>query len=212
MNRRLLPIAIAAAAAAAGCTVTAPSVAFTAVCAMPDAATCAFAATCGAQYIGPTILDVSVTSPPQLFLGVEAHNQAADNSDPDTGRVNTHDAYVQELDISYAGGALAIPSVTVRMQQGVPANGTAVLGIVPIPAGAGLTSASLGAGTSTQVIAKVTGKGIFGDGSSFETPVFEVPITICNGCLGAFPPCADPAQTLFVCPQDGQRPVSVACQ
>src|SRR5512143_3859921 len=104
MNRRLLPIAIAA-AAAAGCTVTAPSVAFTAVCAMPDAGTCAFAATCGAQYIGETVMDVSVTS--QLFLGVEAHNQAADNSDPDSGRINTHDAYVQELDISYAGGALA---------------------------------------------------------------------------------------------------------
>lgn len=210
MNRRL-PIAVALAAAAAGCTVTAPTVAFSAICSMPsDAAACAFADTCAAQILFPAEIDLSITS--VLFLGVEAHNQAPDNSDPDSGRVNTHDAYVQEIDISYAGGALAIPSVTARMQQRIPANGTAVLGIQPIPAGAGLTGASLGFGTSTQVIAKVKGKGIFGDGSSFETPEFEVPISICNGCLGAIPPCADPAQTLFVCPQDGQRPISVKCQ
>ncbi len=209
MNRRLLPIAIAA-AAAAGCTVTAPTVSFSAICSMPDATTCAFGGTCDAQILLPAEIDLSITN--ELFLGIEAHNQALDNSDPNTGRVNTHDAYVQEIDISYAGGALAIPSVTARMQQRVPANGTAVLGIVPIPAGAGLTAASLGAGTSTQVIATVTGKGIFADGSSFETPEFEIPIIVCNGCLGAIPPCADPTQTLLVCPQDGQQPVSFTCK
>lgn len=208
MNRRLLPIAIAA--AAAGCTVTAPTVSFSAICSMPDAATCTFGDTCNAQILFPAEIDLSVTS--QLFLGMEAHNQARDNSDPASGRINTRDAYVQEIQITYAGGALAIPSVSVRMQQRIPANGTAVLGILPIPASAGLTAASLGAGTSTQVIATVKGKGIFGDGSSFETPDFDVPVSICNGCLGPLPPCADPAQTLFVCPQDGQRPVTFACQ
>ena len=209
MNRRLLPIAIAA-AAAAGCTVTAPTVAFSAICSMPDAATCAFGGTCDAQILSPAAIDLSITN--ELFLGVEAHNQALDNSDKASGRINTHDAYVQEIDISYAGGALAIPSTSARMQQRIPANGTAVLGILPIPAGAGLTGGSLGFGTTTQVIATMKGKGIFGDGSSFETPEFEIPITICNGCLGAIPPCADPVQTLFVCPQDGQRPLTFTCK
>jgi hypothetical protein len=209
MNRRLLPIAIAA-AAAAGCTVTAPTVSFSAICSMPDAATCTFGDKCDAQILFPAEIDLSITN--QLFLGMEAHNQARDNSDPSSGRINTRDAYVQEIDVSYAGGALAIPSVASRMQQRVPANGTAVLGILPIPASAGLGPGSLGAGTSTQVIATVKGKGIFGDGSSFETPEFDVPITICNGCLGATPPCADPTQTLYVCPQDGQQPATVACK
>jgi hypothetical protein len=208
MNRRLLSIAIAA----AGCTVTPPSVAFTTICSMPDAATCSFGDTCGAQILFPPVIDLLYTN--ELFLGIEAHNQAQDNSDPASGRINTHDAYVQEVDISYAGGALLIPSTATRMQQRVPANGTAVLGMLAIPASAGLTGASLGLGNSTQVIATVKGKGIYGDGSSFETPEFDILITICNNCLVGIVPtgCADPAQTPSWCPQAGQEPFSFKCQ
>jgi hypothetical protein len=209
MDRRLLPLAVALAAAAGSCSVTAPTVAFSAICAPPDATSCTFSATCDAQYIGPVTMDVGVTN--QLWLTVEVHNQAADNSDPKVGRPNTQDAYVQEIEVSYAG-AVAIPATSTRVQQTVPANGTAVISIFPIPASAGLTAASVGAGTSAVVVAKVKGKGIFGDGTSFETPVYEVPVTVCNGCVGS-PGCVDPTQSVTaICPPNpGQLPLSLTC-
>lgn len=210
MDRRLLPLLVAL-AAAGSCAVKAPTVAFTTICAPPDGGSCTFAATCDAQYIGPSVMDVAVTN--QLWLTVEVHNQAADNSDKTIGRANTQDAYLQEIDVSYSG-AVAIPATATRMQQRVPANGTAVVSIFPIPVSAGVAAATLGGAAAADVVAKVKGKGIFGDDTSFETPVYEVPITICNGCLGPTT-CADPTQTVVaLCPpNDGQRPTGApACQ
>ena len=210
MDRRLLPIAVALAAAAGSCSVTAPSVAFSAVCAPPDATSCTFSATCDAQYIGRVTMDVAVTN--QLWLAVEVHNQAADNSDPAMGRPNTQDAFMQEIDVSYQG-SVAIPDTKSLVQQRVPANGTAVISIFPIPTDAGITTASVGAGGGFVILAKVKGRGVFGDGSSFQTPVYEIPFLMCNGCLGATPPCADPTQSLALCPpNDGQTPLTAACQ
>jgi hypothetical protein len=77
-----------------------------------------------------------------------------------------------------------------------------------------VAAATLGGATSVDILAKVKGKGIFGDGTSFETPVYEVPVTICNGCLGPVT-CSDPTQTVVgLCPpNDGQRPTGApACQ
>jgi hypothetical protein len=209
MDRRLLPISVALFAAAGSCSVTAPSVAFSAICAPPETS-CTFSATCDAQYIGPATMDVAVTN--QLWLTVEVHNQAADNSDPTVGRPNTQDAYLQEIEVSYSG-PLAIPGTATLVQQRVPANGTAVISIFPIPASAGLTAASVGAGTSAVVVAKVKGKGVFGDGTSFETPEYKVPVTVCNGCVGS-PGCADPTKSVTaICPPNpGQLPLSVTCQ
>jgi hypothetical protein len=214
MDRRLLLLAVALAAAATSCSVKAPSVAFSAICAPPDAGNCTFASTCDAQSIGPPTMDVAHTS--QLWLTVEVHNQAVDNTDETIGRVNTQDAYLQEVDVSYSG-ALAIPASASRMQEMVPAGGTAVLSVFAIPTSAGLTGASVGAGSTVGVIAKVKGKGIFGDGTSFETPDFEVPVDVCNGCIGQ-PVCAA-GTTLVVCPPSdrspvevGQSPQSAACQ
>jgi hypothetical protein len=211
MDRRLLLLAVALAAAASSCTVKAPTVAFTTICAPPDGGSCTFSDTCDAQYIGPSVMDVSVTS--QLWLAVEVHNQAVDNTDETIGRGNTQDAYLQKIDVSYSG-AVAIPATSTPMQQRVPAGGTAVLSIFPVPASAGLTNTSVLAGSSAVVIAKVKGKGIFGDDTSFETPVYEIPVTICNGCLGPMT-CPDPTQTVVaLCPpNDGQLPTGApACQ
>jgi hypothetical protein len=205
MLRRLLPLAFLGAA----CSAKPPTVAFNQVCAPPDATNCTFSATCDAQYIGPPTVDLGVTN--LLWLTVEVHNQASDNTDEVIGRVNTQDAFLQEIDVSYSGGSLAIGDASTRVQQTVPANGTAVISIYPIPTSAGLGPGSLGAGTSTTVIAKVKGKGIFGDGSSFETPDWEVPVTLCNGCLGAIA-CAA-GQTLSLCPpNNGQAPLTFTCQ
>jgi hypothetical protein len=90
----------------------------------------------------------------------------------------------------------------------------AVLSVFAIPTSAGLTGASVAAGTTVGVIAKVKGKGIFGDDTSFETPVYEIPVTICNGCVGNIT-CPDPTQTVVaLCPpNDGQLPTGApACQ
>jgi hypothetical protein len=209
MLRRLLLIALAAGATT--CSVPGPSVAFSAICAPPDdAVKCSFAATCGAQILGNPAVDVAVTN--QLVLIVEVHNQALDNHDDALGRANGHDAYFQEIDVSYSGGALGIPDVKVRTQNVVPAAGTSTVYVNAIPAAAGLAPGSLPAGTRTTVIAKIKGKGVFGDGSSFETQEWEIPVILCNGCLG-IPTCSDPTQSVVgVCPQGGQVPASVTCQ
>lgn len=213
MLRRLLLLVLAA---VAGCSVKTPSVALSTICAPDDAVACTFSSTCSAQFLGLVSVDVAVTQ--TLLLFIEVHNQADNNADPAVGRINTHDAYLQQVDISYSGGALAIPGTVERMQSTVPAEGTAVVGIFPIPASAGLTAGSLGPGTSTTVLATIKVKGIFGDGTTFEAPDYEVPVEVCNGCHPTTV-CVDDTTTpptikapKGICPQDGQRPYIAACQ
>jgi len=207
MARRLL-LALAALAATSGCSTKAPVVSFNVVCAVPtDAASCSYSNTCDAQYIGEVALDVGAGGD-HILLPTEVHNQAADVSDNDTaiGRVNNHDAYLQQIDVEYSGG---VSPTTTRLQQWIPVNGSAVVSIIPIPRGTtGLPAPA--AGTSVTIMAKVKGKGIFGDGTSFETPDFELPIRICSGCTGALPVCTAPAVPI-ACPNAFQAPAKYGC-
>ena len=139
---------------------------------------------------------------------VQVRNQSADVSDNDTaaGRVNAHDAYLQQIDVTYTGG---ISPTSTRLQQWIPVNGSAVVAVYPIPRGAVGVPAPA-AGTSVTVIARVKGKGIFGDGTAFDTPDYELPIRICNGCTGGIPVCTAPAVPI-ACPNFYQAPAAYAC-
>lgn len=174
MDRRILLLALPL---ALGCTARAPTVSLTSICAPPDDA-CTFAATCTAQYIGPVKLDASRAN--QLFLAVEAANQVPSNDDPSSGRVVTTDAYVQEIRVEYAG-AVALPASVYRIAQTIPRNGTAVLAFPVMDVAPG----SLPAGVvSAMVIAKVSAKGVFGGGDGFESAELEIPVELCDDCLG----------------------------
>ncbi len=208
MDRRILLLALPLAVA---CTTKSPSVTLGAVCAPPvDATQCSFADTCEAQYIGTIGLDVSRAN--QLFLVVEAVNQAARNDDSTAGRVVTGTAYAQEVRVTYAG-PLAIPATTYRIAQTVPTNGTSVLAF-PVLDVAGGTTLPAGV-TSAVVVAKVTLKGVFGDGDSFESPEREIPIVVSDDCLGNA--CAGGALPTASCPSGvgtaraSQRPNSYEC-
>ncbi|MFT3914301.1 MAG: hypothetical protein QM704_09350 [Anaeromyxobacteraceae bacterium] len=190
---------LAGLALAAGCVDNKPFVELRGICAVPGADACTFADTCDAFTLSPLVFDNQGLID-QLSAYVEVRNQLLDNGD-DKIRVNTHDAFIEEISISYTG-PVAIPSATYRTTALVPSNGSSVVKLYVLPVGpaAAVNAAALPAGFS-DVIAKPTFKGKLGDGSSFETGNFEIPIRLCSGCLntGAAPSC--PAgQNLFTCP------------
>jgi len=202
--------------ALAGCTEdNNVSVQVFAICAPPES-DCSFSGECGAKTLDVLRLDVGVTSAYWAFI--EVHNQLLDNTDVSAGRGNTHDAYVEEYAIEYEvqGGAIALPSITDQVVSGpsiVPAEGTSVVSVFPIPPAIGQRLAmSVAAGAGVEVIAKVRLRGFYADQSRFETAEFPIPIVVCNGCVGA-PTCADATQVVVgVCPQPGQTPASVTCE
>jgi hypothetical protein len=201
MTRRLLPLALAL--SALSCGHRASTVQFVAICA--PKADCTFAAKCDLNYIGELRVDLS--SLPAVsrnyFLFVEVHNQAVVNSDAGAGRINTLDALLQELTIEYDGGGVA--GTTTLVQEEVPASGTSVVGLsVLTPDGVDTLAGNLGAAEAV-VVAKVKGKGVFTDGSSFETSEFKIPFRVCRNCTDV---CA--AALGVACPHIGQAPATCA--
>jgi len=189
------------------------------VCAPPDDATaCSFDAECDGVYLGEYVFDVASAS--RLTLFVEVANQMLDNANPELGRVNTHDAYVQQADVTYRG-ALALDPTTHLLQRMVPANGSSVVTLFPITEASAAQIGTLGlpAGASAEIVAEVRLRGKLGDESTeFDTAAYEIPIRVCNGCVPVFG-CVDPLQFLVTCPPDlvtlaplqGQHPLGRAC-
>lgn len=129
---------------------------------------CTFESTCGAQYIGPYLVDPANGL---LELFVQVNNQRADNADETTGNVNTATAYIREYEIEFLGGGLTTTAIPVAFT--VPASGTAVVWL-PVPFPTGMANA--------QVTARVKAKGVYGDEREFETAALEIPISVCTGC------------------------------
>lgn len=201
-------LAAALAATALACVGNNASVQLQAVCFPTD--DCTFASTCDAQFIGLATLDVSLSSTYVAF--VQVANQLQDNADAATGRTNTNDARIHEFRIEYDAPAGWMQDVTYRAgPYQVPAEGTAVIGLTPIPAAIGASlppvvpDQAVGTDPLVTVIAKVRARGEYDNGSTFETGVFEMPIRICDGCLASRSFCSDGTPTA-VCPSDGQSP------
>ncbi len=204
---------------ASACVDDKPVVQMRHVCAPPDDATsCSFDAECDGVYLGEYVFDVASAS--RLTLFVEVGNQMLDNANPELGRVNTHDAYVQQVDITYRG-ALALDPTAHLLQRLIPANGSSVVTLFPITEASAAQLGGLGlpAGASAEVVAEVRLSGKLADESTeFETAAYEIPIRVCNGCIPVFG-CVDPLQFLVTCPPDlvtlaplqGQLPLGLAC-
>lgn len=200
MKTRLAALALALAGAA--CTAdNNASVQVQRICAPPEDG-CTFSATCDLQYIGVVTMDTAVTD--QLWLFLQVNNQLPDDTDAQRGKLNTNDAFVEEYQVEYEG--LAAPATSGRLQSLVPAGGSAVVSVFPIPPAIGASIAVTG-----DVIAKLRLKGKYGDEESFETARLEIPIRICSGCVGA-PVCADGSPAALCPPNPGQLPLAATCE
>jgi hypothetical protein len=196
-NILLLTLALGA----ASCDIKAVPVQFARICAPTN--DCIFGGACDAQFIGDMRLDVAglPATDKNFTLYVEIQNQAPSSKDLANGQINTRNAYLQEIHIEYEG--VPLPSTTTFLQQSVPSAGSAVVGFQVVDAaGVSTLSGVVSASVSAQMLAKVTGKGVFGDGSSFETATYRIPFLACSGCVLN---CFSPPSSLS-CPHDGQYP------
>ena len=160
-----------------------------AICSPPDS--CTFGATCDKYAMDVPTLDVTTSATGVLLLAIEVHNQAANNADPTAGRVNTHDAFVQEYDVAWKDSAL--PPVKGRITQTVPAAGSTVVAVPIQP--------PLAPG---RFVAKLSLRGVFGDQSGFTTAPLEIAVAVCSGCLAA-----QTAACTKPCPPNiGQLPIA----
>jgi hypothetical protein len=177
-------------------------VALSAICSVTD--DCKFAAKCDTQYIGAVVFDRSVAK--QLWLPVQVNNALPNNADPSIGRLNTNDAHITSLEMTYERFALASASIAVSYT--IPAGGQATVGIYVVPPQADLLTAP---GAQVQSIARVVAKGYFEDGGSFETGEFLVPFTFCDACITYR--CAAGEVAVASCPPGslGTLPASYAC-
>lgn len=182
------------------------------ICSPPAAADCKFSAKCDAQPGSEQIVDLSLISADSMILPVEVHNQLANNADAN-GHVNTNDAMVQQVKVSYGVPGFGVRSITTNLSQTVPATGTAVLALNLLNAGAVADFATgLGGAGSVEAIFDVKLKGVLADNSQFETGTYRVPVVVCIGCLASAYTCdtAGAVPTKF-CIQEGQWPANWTC-
>lgn len=200
---RLRTFAAAALAALAACTAdNNTSVQWYGICYPPDDAACGFTGKCDKYFLGRAAIDTSVAS--EVVLFVEMHNQRPDNSDPSVGRLNTNDAYVENLDVTFTG-PIALPGGTVPIGPiTIPASGSQV---VPVILSTAFTSLADGAIATAHVVAK----GKYADESTFTTAVIDIPVQKCTACISYT--CPSTGQTVVgYCPGPGQIPAGVVCQ
>jgi len=205
MNTRALALAALLSGVSLGaCTSANESVgvALSAICSITE--DCTFAAECDTQYIGVIVFDRALAR--QLWLPVQVNNALPNNADPSIGRLNTNDAHITSIEVTYEGFALASASVPVAYT--VPANGQATVGLYVVPPQPVALPAPA---AQTQAIARVVAKGYFEDGGTFETGEFPVPFTFCSGCVTY--QCAAGSNPTPACPPAslGTLPASYTC-
>ncbi|MFL5444667.1 MAG: LEA type 2 family protein [Myxococcales bacterium] len=197
--------------ALAACADNNASVHLAAICAPPDdASACEFNATCEAQYIGFTQLDVALAN--KLWLLVQVDNQTPNNSKGDAFRTNTNDAFVQEYEIEYPGTGFPTARGPIPGSARVPAAGSAVISLPAVDEATTTRVANALPLVGSQIdgVAQVKLRGVYADTTSFVTGVFEIPIRACRGCLPVLG-CPTLGDVLVFCPQDGQTPASASC-
>ncbi len=201
----LLPLA-----ALAACADNKVSVEIQTICAPPDDADkCMFASTCEAQNIGHNTLDVSVSNSLWLFLQVA--NQLPNNENLGDNRLNSNDAWVNEYSVEFD---IALPESTgpILGSAWIPAEGSSVISVLPINETVASTLGGvIPGGAALDLVGHLRLRGVYGDTTEFETGVFDVPMRVCNGCVGPAPTCPTAGDVLAVCPKWGQSPASFKC-
>ncbi|HET6437355.1 MAG TPA: hypothetical protein VFG59_04795 [Anaeromyxobacter sp.] len=215
MSQRLAPLLFAL-AALAGCVAKqgeSPGVEIFQACYPPAPDTTTGACTfptgkCLTVPLGTYVLDVD-NAPGAMLVGVEVHNQLTDNTNTDTGGLNTHNAFVKAFTVSYSGDD--IPDTTGEIQSTVPSAGSTVLGVdlVSGPAFLSLYNQLHGTLNVAHLKADLTLTGNLGDQSSFKTAPRSFGIDVCAGCV--VPLTCDAGKTLFCCPWGGMWPAACAC-
>jgi hypothetical protein len=214
------PLALASLAALlAGCSAEFSGITIAGVCAPPvpqaDTLQCVYTATCDAFFAGTAVLDAAAGQLQGIDfrLPVEIDNTLPNNADTTSGRINTNDATIQSLEVSYPGTSL--PTWNVPATVTVRAAGTsgAVLRLIRVQDFAAL--APSGAGTR-QIDIAVRAHGVLGSQDAFTTAWFHVPVIVCNDCLPTSP-CPAGKSYAAACPSAPapgpvQTPTSVLCQ
>jgi hypothetical protein len=156
----------------------------------PDASgACLYPATCDATLTGTPMLDAE-TAKLDFRLPVEFRNLLTDNSSAANGRVNTNDAFVQSLEITYSGGGSAPPWNPSVTTVAIPTAGSAsaLLSLIPVTSFAALAPSSP-AGTA-HVVVNVRAHGVLASQDAFTTAWFQIPVDVCIGCLQQMLTCA----------------------
>jgi hypothetical protein len=198
-----------------GCAAEFNGVSIYAICAPPDPDTtngsCVYPATCDATFAGTPVLDVT-TAGLDFRMPVQINNALANNENAADGRINTNDAVITSFEMTYSGATLSPWSVDQSIT--VPAAGSSggLLRLIPVQYFTALAPAGT---ATTSLVVNVRGHGILTSQDSFTTAWFQVPVTVCSGCLAgavcptgsvlASCPSAAPGQT-----SPGQS-ASVAC-
>lgn len=203
MKLRSILAAGALALLASACADNNASVQWVAVCLPTD--DCSFSSTCDAQYIGELALDTSLSN--VLWLVVQYDNNRPSTENLDQGQLDTSDAYIQGYDVEFDAVGISVPASAWDVPSyWVPSAGSSVASVfVPVLAAA--------PAAGIYVTALVTTRGVYGDGSAFETDAIELPIFLCDGCLG-LPGCPPSTPTLVgTCPPTlGQAPLVPICE
>jgi hypothetical protein len=195
--------------ALAACVDNNASIEIATICAAPDDATeCAFSSSqCGQTWIGQTTLDISVSS--SLWIMLQVNNQLPNNESLDENRLNTNDAWVHGYVVEFDIG---LPDVeaTILGAAWVPAENSTVVSLEPIDETAAAALSIIPLGGGVDIVAHLRLRGVYGDTTEFETGEFDIPIRVCNGCMGV-PACATAGDVRFFCPKAGQLPASSEC-
>ncbi|MEI7704561.1 MAG: hypothetical protein WCK73_08160 [Deltaproteobacteria bacterium] len=215
MHRRsLAPVALLL--ALAGCSATEYSaVSLYAICAppAPDATTgaCLYPATCANTLVGSARLDAT-TAQLDFRLPIQLNNLLANNADTTTGRINTNDAFVTSLEMTYNGTPFSSWSVAQAITVPAAGNTVGLLPLIPVQ----YFPAIAPPGNSTlNILVNVRAHGVLASQTPFTTAWYQVPVQVCSGCLaGSF--CATGA-IMVSCPSalPGQtspgQTASIAC-
>jgi hypothetical protein len=190
MKTRLAPLLAALALGSAGCTENMGTVQIFEICSIPESA-CTFSGECEAGYGGEVVVDVAQQT--HLSLVLQVNNQRATTEGTDVADAYLRE-YVTEYDVLAATAAktpdtFTAPGTSGRVAVTIPSSGSTTVMVQPItaPFGAGLV-AQLVKSTPTapsyvDLLARLRLKGVYAEGSSFETAEFEIPVRVCNGCL-----------------------------
>lgn len=182
MKTRTLAATIAALGLSA-CSAEFSPIAIQSICAppAPDSASggCLYPATCDAAFAGNAVLDVT-TAQFDFRLPFQINNALTDNSSELGRRINTNDAFITSFEMTYPGSGLE--PWTVAQSVTVPTAGSAgtVLRLIPFAYFASLVPS--GASTVSLNVS-VRARGNLASQDSFTTAWFQVPVTICAGCL-----------------------------
>ncbi len=201
-TRLAIPLAAALGllAGAGGCTTeNRASIQTQAIC-IPNA-TCAFGATCDANYIGYPTLDLTVNATGTLWLFLQVRNQMPANGDPGLGRVNTNDAHIDETRVEYEGAMAGTQSIGSSFS--VAADSTAVVSV----------KLSLAGAVDGEAVAHVRFRGYLDDGTRFESGDFPITIVVCGSGTGSTTGGCAPAACAGgpTCPPDGEGSRPLVC-